>query len=475
MESGKVNTVICTALDRVSRSVKDFLNFFEILNKHNVEFVCLKQNYDTTSSQGKLFITIMMALAEFEREQTSERNKDATLARAERGLWNGGRVLGYDLDPSKKGHLVVNENEKALVQFAFNTYLQCGSIFETMKRLNQNGFRTKEYTSRRNKFVAAKKFAYTTVHRMLTNCCYIGQKEVYKINKAKEKCSEKERYRTVKATWDPIIDEKTFHSAQLLIHKNCDSKHNATRSIRHTYILNNGLLWCEHCGTEMEGRSGTGKAGICYYYYVCKNEACMFKVPADEIEGLIVARLKQLATQKDTLEAIIQSTNAKLQTELPQLVAQRTALKKDLEEVKSFASGIMDKWTAMANDDGAMFIKEKLDHLGKRRREIEAGLVSLEEMISEIERESVDQELVKLVLERFGDIYEKIQPYQQKEAVRLVLHKAILGKTSIKIALYGQHAHTELLASQANLRFGTSEWRPHGDSNPGSHRERVVS
>ena len=57
MESGRVNTVICTALDRVSRSVKDFLNFFEILTKHNVEFVCLKQNYDTTSSQGKLFIT----------------------------------------------------------------------------------------------------------------------------------------------------------------------------------------------------------------------------------------------------------------------------------------------------------------------------------------------------------------------------------------------------------------------------------
>ena len=65
---GKVNTIICTALDRISRSVRDFLNFFEIINQYDVEFVCLKQNYDTTSPQGKLFITIMMALAEFERE-----------------------------------------------------------------------------------------------------------------------------------------------------------------------------------------------------------------------------------------------------------------------------------------------------------------------------------------------------------------------------------------------------------------------
>jgi site-specific DNA recombinase len=86
IRSGRVNTVLCTALDRICRSVKDFLHFFEFLNEHGVEFVCLKQHYDTTTSQGKLFITIMMALAEFEREQTSERNREATAARAERGL-----------------------------------------------------------------------------------------------------------------------------------------------------------------------------------------------------------------------------------------------------------------------------------------------------------------------------------------------------------------------------------------------------
>lgn len=62
-----------------------------------------------------------MALAEFERKQTSKRTKDATLAREERGLWNGGQLLGYDLDPNRKGHLIPNEKEKALVNFAFDT------------------------------------------------------------------------------------------------------------------------------------------------------------------------------------------------------------------------------------------------------------------------------------------------------------------------------------------------------------------
>ena len=100
--------------------MKDFLWFFELLNEHRVEVVCLKQNYDTTTSQGRLFVTIMMALAEFERDQTSERNRDSTAARAERGLWNGGRLLGYDLDPDRHGHLIPNLAEVVLVNYAFD-------------------------------------------------------------------------------------------------------------------------------------------------------------------------------------------------------------------------------------------------------------------------------------------------------------------------------------------------------------------
>lgn len=65
IKAGRVNTILCTALERLCRSVKDFLWFFEFINEHGVEFVCLTQQYDTTTPQGKLFMTIMIALAEF--------------------------------------------------------------------------------------------------------------------------------------------------------------------------------------------------------------------------------------------------------------------------------------------------------------------------------------------------------------------------------------------------------------------------
>lgn len=472
---GKVNTIVCTALDRISRSVKDFLNFFEILTKYNVEFVCLKQNYDTTSSQGKLFITIMMALAEFEREQTSERTRESTFARAVRGLWNGSQIIGYDLNPSKKGHILVNEKEKALVQYAFSTYLQCGSILTTVKRLNEHGYRTKEYTSRRNRFIPAKRFAYTTVHHLLTNHAYIGKKEINKKLRLQdqEKLNEKRRYQLVPAVWEPLVDEQTFNQAQLLLKKNYCSKQNVSRAIRHVYMLNAGKLWCGVCEGEMEGVSGTSHLKKKYFYYQCKNERCKFRVAASEIEQFVINYIKALASDRDTLRGIIAATNGKLHKELPQLVSQRSCLQKELEDVKNFAQGILEKWTSMATDDTALFIKDKLDGLGKRRKEIENGLAALETMIAEIERESVSQELVELMLGRFGEIFESIQPYQQKELISLILHKATLGPEEIKIALYGRQTDTRLFtltqqpkneisqdATATSSRPGISDWLP---------------
>src|SRR5436189_104922 len=81
-------------------------------------------------------------------KQTGERTSDATAARAERGLWNGGRLFGYDLDAEHKGYLLANEQEAGIVVFAFETYLECGSLAGTVEALNAAGYRTKAYTSR---------------------------------------------------------------------------------------------------------------------------------------------------------------------------------------------------------------------------------------------------------------------------------------------------------------------------------------
>lgn len=468
IRAGRINVILCTALDRISRSVKDFLNFFEILNEHDVEFVCLKQNYDTTSPQGKLFITIMMALAEFEREQTSERNKEATLARAERGLWNGGQLLGYDLDPARKGNLIPNEKGEVLINFAFDTYLQCGSILETAKIMNQRGFRTREYTSRREKFHPPEEFSYSSIKCILTNYAYVGKKEINKKKRLldQDTLPEGERYRIIDAVWEAIVDQEKFNRVQALLKKNCVAKHNGAKPVKHNYVLNSGLLWCGKCGTDMEGRSGTGAKGERYYYYICRNKDCKFKIPANEIESVVLDRIKELSRSKNIMADLVRFTNERLQKEVPQFLEQRTLLQKELAEIRDFAEGILSKWVSLASDESSLFLKEKLDQLGKRRKEIETGIQALDQMIDEIERESVNQELVMLALNQFTDAFDHIQPHEQRELLRLVMHRAVLSPDSIKIALYGRPPETGLLSiCESEIRSQTAFWLPGTDSN----------
>ena len=461
IEAGRINTVLCTALDRVCRSVKDFLHFFEFLNEHNVEFVCLKQNYDTTSSQGKLFITIMMALAEFEREQTSERNKDATLARAERGLWNGGQLLGYDLDPDRKGNLIPNERERVIVGFAFDTYVECGSILKTAKRLSARGYRTKEYESRRGKFHPACEFGHAAVQHLLTNLAYIGKKQINKKKRSQDQdqLPEDQRYRVVDAVWEPIIDEVRFERVQELMGKNNVSKHNGAKRIRHTYLLNAGLLRCGECGAQMDGCCGTGRNQNKYYYYMCKNAECKFKVPAGEIERVVIERIQQLSSTPEVMQEIVAITNDKLQSDLPKLAEQKVVLEKDLADVTRMADGLMEQWEELATDEGTVFLKDRLEQLGKRRSEIETGLEELALATEDVEREAVDQETVMRALAEFGNVWESLAPYQQKELMRLVLQKAVVSNEQLELALYGKPPQLSEM-TQGAARSQTPDWLP---------------
>lgn len=237
IRSGRINTIVCTSLDRICRSVRDFLHFFEVLSTHNVEFVCLKQNYDTTSPQGKLFVTIMMALAEFEREQTAERTKDAAQARSQRGLWNGGRVVGYDLDADRKVHLLPNPDEATLVNFAFDAYLDLGTIRDTADLMNRRGYRTKTYSSRRLIEHQAGEFSFTTLRHMLANVTYIGKKLITSTDEQK----------LIDAVWPGIVDPEKFQRVQDMLALNARVNRSQAAPIRHTHTLSGGLLVCGRC------------------------------------------------------------------------------------------------------------------------------------------------------------------------------------------------------------------------------------
>lgn len=456
IRTGKINTVICTALDRLSRSVKDFLEFFEFLTENDVEFVCLKQNFDTTSAHGRLFIIFTMALAQFEREQTSERNRDASRARAERGLWNGGQVLGYDLDPNKKGTLIPNEREAAVVNFGFDTYLETGSIYETVKRLNERGYRTKEYMSRREKFHPAKKFHWTPVRWMLLNYTYIGKKEVNKKKQPQDqsKLPEAQRYRLVDGNWPGIVDEEKFYAVRRLLEANGRTKTNQIKGIRHCYLFN-GILWCE-CGQQMEGRSGTSRLRKRYYYYVCKE--CRLRLPAEKIEGVVLDRIRELATDGDLLTQLVAETNKRLRSDLPRLLSQQQAMVEDVTKLEAEAEGLLGKLSRVEGETETMVI-ERLDKISERRKEIQASLSGLDKGIDDVRREAVNETEIREALSKTTEVFHSLPPYHRKKLIRLVLERAEASESRLRLAFRGRPANPDVLnGKNGDSRSETPKW-----------------
>src|SRR5205085_9681311 len=123
--AGRVNTIVVYKIDRLTRSLADFAKIVEILDARGASFVSVTQQFNTTTSMGRLTLNILLSFAQFEREVIAERIRDKFAASRARGIWMGGRVpLGYQVRNRK---LVVNQIEAAVVRRVFDGFAQLGS------------------------------------------------------------------------------------------------------------------------------------------------------------------------------------------------------------------------------------------------------------------------------------------------------------------------------------------------------------
>ena len=141
VQLNKIDVVVVYKVDRLSRSLGDFAQIIDLFDKHDASFVSVTQQFNTTSSMGRLTLNILLSFAQFEREVTGERIRDKIALSKKKGMWMGGHVpLGYDVVKRK---LIPNESETNLVRHIFNRFIQLGSTTLLCKELNEQGFRTK--------------------------------------------------------------------------------------------------------------------------------------------------------------------------------------------------------------------------------------------------------------------------------------------------------------------------------------------
>jgi site-specific DNA recombinase len=142
----RINTIVVYKVDRLTRSLADFAKIVEALDKQGDSFVSVTQQFNTTTSMGRLTLNVLLSFAQFEREVTGERIRDKIAASKRKGMWMGGVVpLGYSLEGRR---LVVQPEEAESVKRIFNRYLELGSVSKLQGSLEITGARSKERTSK---------------------------------------------------------------------------------------------------------------------------------------------------------------------------------------------------------------------------------------------------------------------------------------------------------------------------------------
>ena len=145
VSAGKIDVVVVYKVDRLTRSLSDFAKIVEVFDKNGVSFVSVTQQFNTTTSMGRLTLNILLSFAQFEREVTGERIRDKIAASKKKGMWMGGQPpLGYDVKDRK---LVVNEHEAETVRHIFRRYLELKSVRLLKADLDAQGIVSKARTA----------------------------------------------------------------------------------------------------------------------------------------------------------------------------------------------------------------------------------------------------------------------------------------------------------------------------------------
>ncbi len=169
----KVDVIVVYKVDRLTRSLADFAKLVELFDSHGVSFVSVTQQFNTTTSMGRLTLNVLLSFAQFEREVTSERIRDKIAASKRKGLWVGGNLpLGYEM---KDGKIAVVEEEAELVRSIFQRYLELGSVNELLRDLKERDIRTKSRLLSTGATRGGISFGRGALYYVLSNHFYIGE------------------------------------------------------------------------------------------------------------------------------------------------------------------------------------------------------------------------------------------------------------------------------------------------------------
>jgi DNA invertase Pin-like site-specific DNA recombinase len=301
IEAGLIDIVVVYKIDRLTRSLADFSKMVEVFERAGVSFVSVTQQFNTTTSMGRLTLNILLSFAQFEREVTGERIRDKIAASKRKGMWMGGvPPLGYDV---KDRRLIPNEREAKVVRHVFTRFAELGSSTKLVKELRLDGITTKSWTTQDGIHREGRLFDKSMVYKIISNRTYLGEL--------------RHKGEWFKGEHEPLIDASTWMAVESILKVSPRTRANHARAA--IPFLLKGIIEGED-GRPLTAAWTRKGAGRLYRYYVHSRDNREFagasglpRLPAIDVEAHVVEQMRGVLRAPD------------LKTRVAQVMRQRDA------------------------------------------------------------------------------------------------------------------------------------------------------
>ena len=399
IQKKRINAVVVKKLDRLSRSLLDFENLMNLMNENDVEFISIKENFDTTTAMGKAMLRVALVFAQLEREQTSERIADVMGHRASMGLFNGGRRLfGYSIVEKE---LVPYPKEKQIVEIIFSKFLETRSTSAVMHHLNENGFKYRD----------SKPWDERQIQKMLQQESYIGKvtwgKQVYT------------------GIHQPIITPTTFEKVQQIFKSKTYTKDKNT-----TNALLAKKVYCSQCGSPLAPSFSTNRHQKKYFYYRCtgskdKNKSCPnphYSFP--QLEARVIEIVLSLSEEKhfSRIENKLLKHNEQITAQIREHEKSLNHLESSLNQLKTKKDRYLDGLlSSQFLSEERELIKTKIAEMETEEKQLKAAIGKEQIIINQTKEDLISISEIKKLLINYRSDY----PFNDSHAHRVALAKII--------------------------------------------------
>ena len=402
VEAGEVNCVVVYRADRITRSIVDFARIMDTLQTHDVSFVSVTESFDTSQPGGRLHLHMMLSFAQYERELVSERTRHKIAAARRRGQWTGGRpLLGYEVDRSstRSIRLVVNADEAERVRQVFEMYVEHGSLIPVVEILNDRGWRTKQWVTKKGREMGGHAFDKQKLHALLTKVTYVG-KVAYR-----DEIHDGEH--------EAIVSRDVWKKVQTRLRRNGASGGAEARN-KHGTLLR-GLLYCGPCGCAMT-HTYTPKGNKRYRYYVCAEaqrrgwRTCPSKsVPAGEIEKYIVEQIRCIGRDPGLVAETLEQTRQEAEGGIARIEMERGTVERELKRHHAALGKTADP--------------ARLADLNERIQTAERRLREIRDEIGALRDGMVGEDELRAALGGFDDLWAALTPKEQVRVIQLLVER----------------------------------------------------